>query len=146
MILKHSFEQINVDRYGADLSEPSKCFNLFSSFKILPLLLSKSDNVQIQKHRHLLRFKGTGERKMNADVAGLHLSAWHSKALNALFVLCSTEETLKRAILSVVWVRQMFAKRYGCYWWSHTAWTVRDIETSFLFWLPGVGSATMDSQ
>lgn len=49
--------------------------SFFSSFKILPLLLSKSDNVQIQKHRHLLRFKGTGERKMNTDVAGLHLSA-----------------------------------------------------------------------
>lgn len=118
---------------------PADVKKFFSSFKILALLQSSSNNVQTQKHRHLLCFKGTGERKMNTNVAGLHLSAWHSKELNAVFVLCDTEKTLKHDILSVAWVRQwiwqMFAKRYGCYWCARTAWTVSDIETSFQFWL-----------
>lgn len=84
-----------------------RCFKstkqMFLSFEILPLLLSNSDKAQMQEHRHLLCFKATVVQKMNTNVAGQYLSVWHSRRLNALLILCDTEETLKHAGLSVVW-------------------------------------------
>lgn len=86
-------------------ADQADVYIFFFSFNIPPLLLSDSDNVQMQKHGHLLCFKGPAERKMNTNVGGLHLSIWHSKDLNALLIYCDAQETLKHAGLSVVRVR-----------------------------------------
>lgn len=77
--LRIYLEQIGVDRYVVALIKRSKQMFLFSTIlsRFPPLLLSDYDNVQMQKHRHLLRFKGPAVRKMNTNVAWPYLSVWH---------------------------------------------------------------------
>lgn len=68
------FEHINVDRSGWMLCKTGPTDVSVFCFEVPPLLLSRSDNVQMQKHRHLLRFKGRVEQRMNTNVAGPYLS------------------------------------------------------------------------
>ena len=90
-------------------------FFFFFSCKIPPSLLSNSDNVQMQKHRHLLRFKAPVSVLWNSNCCTqwwilmwpdhIYLSGIQ-KDLTASLILSDTEETLKRSGLSAALVRE----------------------------------------
>lgn len=75
MILKIFLHRLVLtDMVWHRLKRTKQMFPFFSPLFFPPLLLSNSDNVQMQKHRHLLCFKGATERKMNTNFAVSYVS------------------------------------------------------------------------